>query len=180
MKKILATILALMMILTASAIAETTPAEIQTVDMGELPIAYEQNWLTFDTGLTLCVPSDWVQLDIAADLAELGTIYLAQDAAATFVAGLSYTATDAMDNQALAVALTEEFVEVYIIQLNGAEFVTYVDPADTFVGFVTVDGAGGMYSMTYKPVPSEDFAVTAATIMSTLGMTEVPAATTEG
>ena len=175
MKKIFAITLAAMMCLCTVSFAESaTPAATEaaiypTTDLGTVEVTYEQSPLTFESGAGIILPATWTATDLTDEMTAAGVIYAANDPDDAADMTLSYATTEAMDDQALAALLAETNTNVSLMTINGLEIVSYEAADASSVSYAMLDAQGGVYTMTFTPIPTDaGFATTAATVLSTL------------
>jgi hypothetical protein len=177
MKRVLAILTTVLMLLCANAYAETADttaaadAAIPQITFDESTAAYEGNWLTFDDdGFMLYLPSDWIDVDITDDMLAAGTYYAATSADGAYVMTVSYSEdNDVTTNDELAAQLTASgYANVTQVDLNGIDVVGYDSSDNSFTGMAFMDAEGGMYVFSFTPASDEAFTAIGQTIVSSL------------
>ena len=141
MKKMLALVLALLMMLGACAAAETAA------------IPYEGGWVQFEEGFEVYLPLDWNVLEVPEVMQEAGIFYIAAspDNARTF-----QVAWGPLEVEATIEELQAELVTVYtdatIIETNGIKLMAYTDAPNNLMGTIMMDPAEpGFYMFFFTP-----------------------------
>jgi len=176
MKRVLAILTTLMVLLCAAAYAETADtaaadASIPQIVFDETAAPYDGAWLTFDDdGFMLYLPNDWVDVDVTDEMLNAGTYYAATSADGAFAMTVSYTEeADMVSNADLAAQLTAVGYEnVTQLVINGISAVGYDIGAQDVSGMAVLDGAGGMYVFSFTPASNETYAAVGQTIISSL------------
>ena len=177
MKRTFAILMTLLMLFSASALAETaattdaTATAIPKIVFDETAAAFQGNWLTFDNdGFMVYMPSDWVSVKVTDELLTAGTYYAAKSADGAFAMTVSYSAkNDATTNEELAAKLTEAGYEnVSQAIINGIGVVGYDMSAQDVSGMAFMDSEGGMYVFSFTPASNETFAAIGQTIITSL------------
>lgn len=160
MKKIVALMMALMMLLAGCAMAE------------ELP--FEPVWIEFEEGFTFGVPSDWLEVEVTEELAATGIGYAVCNPEATGTVMIGWNALEGEATiEDLVAAFTEQYGYAEATEINGIAFVGCLDEANDVMIFSCFDGAEpGVYSFYIAPASDEAFLDTACWILATLGNIE--------
>lgn len=177
MKRTLAILMTLFMLVSASAFAETaetsdaTAASIPEIVFDETAAAFQGDWLTFDDdGFMVYMPSDWVSVEVTDELLAAGTYYAAKSADGAYAMTVSYSAeNDVATNDELAAKLTEAGYEnVTQAIVNGISVVGYDMSEQDVSGMAFMDGDGGMYVFSFTPASDETFTAIGQTIITSL------------
>jgi len=159
MKKMLSLVLALMMVLLAGfACAE----EVKFEDF------YAGEWVAFEGGFQLYLPTEWPEVEITAELAESGVGYGRSDGEWAFLLG--YSALDAdLSVEELQAILEGAYSYAEIIELQDCAVVCYLDEANDSLCFAALDGTEpGMYIFCFTPASDENLQALATVIMASL------------
>jgi len=177
MKRALAILTVLLMLMCVNAYAETTDAtgtdaSVTQVTFDESTAAYDGVWLVFDEdGFMLYVPSDWVDVDVTDDMADAGTFYAGTSADGVYAMTVSYSADNdgLTTNDELAAQLTAAGYEgVAQANVNGIDVVGYDIPQQDVTGMAFMDGEGGMYVFSFTPASNETYSAVGQTIAFSL------------
>ena len=177
MKRTFAILMTLLMLFSASALAETATTtdaaatSIPEIVFDETTAAFQGNWLTFDdSGFMVYMPTDWVDMEVTEDLQAAGTFYATKSADGAFVMTVSYSPkNNATTNEELAAMLTAEgFTGVTQAIINGISVVGYDMTEQDVSGMAFMDSEGGMYVFSFTPASNEDFTAIGQTIITSL------------
>lgn len=159
MKKILSLVLALMMLLFAGA------ACAEDVNIEDL---YEGEWVEFEGGFQLYLPTAWPEVEVTAEMEEAGIGYARADEDWAFM--LAWSALDAdLSVEELQVVLQEAYSAAEIIQLDECAVVCYADVENDSLCFAALDGTEpGMYLFCFTPGSDENLQALASVIMASL------------
>ena len=170
MKKLLATLIALALLLTsAAALAETVPA-INWEDIDIESKGIEGSWYTFDTiALQIWVPDIFVNADITEEDGE-GVIakFQAPDGSAG-IFGQIIEGYEGATMEDVIKRLTENgATEIERCTLNGLDAISYSIP-DTDAAYVTfVTASGNFVQFIFTPVSDEGFAAVAQLVTASI------------
>ncbi|MGI6238115.1 MAG: hypothetical protein ACOYI5_00620 [Christensenellales bacterium] len=165
MKKLFALLLVALIPL-AGAFAEEP--SVPVADLGDIEIVFSENRVILAGDLSFSLPEGWTALDLTQELTESGILFAAEPADLGHVIGLSYAQIGANDTTQLADALAQSFQDVAIVKANGMEMIRYTGEGGAYTGLSLLDGAGGMYTLTISPMPSDELAAAAFALLSTL------------
>lgn len=159
MKKLLSLILTLMLVLSAGfACAE----EVNFEDF------YPGEWVEFEGGFQLYLPTDWPELEITDEMAEAGVGYGRSDGEWAFLLGYSPLDAD-LSVEELQVILQEAYGYAETIELTDSAVVCYLDEANDSLCFAALDGTEpGMYIFSFTPAGDENMQALATVIMASL------------
>ena len=164
MKKIFALVLCLMMAFTCTAVAEETGVLVAEA-------LFDGVWVQFEEGFEFYIPSDWYEItDVPQELIDMGFCYAACTEDMAYNLTLEWhplSETDTLETVLESALATFDVAE--IVEVNGVQMVTYVNPENDQRIFVALDAAEpGMYCFVFTPASDPDFQVLAALIASTI------------
>ncbi|HNW86086.1 MAG TPA: hypothetical protein PLP25_06460 [Candidatus Limiplasma sp.] len=185
MKRTFAILLTLMMLIGATACAESTDAAAATetpdaaavtqITFDETAAPYQGDWLTFDDdGFQIYLPTDWKEADITDDMKTAGTFYAATSADGAYAMTVSYSEeNNVTTNEELAAQLTAAGYEnVTQLDINGISVVGYDISAQDVSGMAFMDSNGGMVVFSFTPASNETFKPIGQAIISSLSPIE--------
>lgn len=160
MKKMLSLVLALMMVLLAGFACAEEAVNFEDFYPGE--------WVEFEGGFQLYLPTEWPELEITADLTEAGIGYGRSDGEWAFLLGYSELDAD-LSVEELQAILQDAYSYAEIIELQDCAVVCYLDEANDSLCFAALDGTEpGMYIFCFTPASNEDLQALATVIMASL------------
>ena len=163
MKKLLALLLSLMMLLSlGAAAAETVTSAAEML--------YDGAWVRFEDGFEIYLPSEWYQYETTEEHHALGIFYIAgtQDFSRGFMMGWQQLNQDCTIEQ-LHAELVTAYPDAKIMDVSGVGLVYYEDPANGLMCYVALDATEpGMYMMGFFPMDNEEMKTLSALIASTL------------
>jgi len=163
MKKIIALVLCLMMVLSLSAaVAESPVVAIEDL--------YEGAWVQFEEGFELYLPADWYQFEVDEETLAGGISYVCgtEDLSRSMMLGWG-----ALNKEYTLEELHAELVvdnpEAKIAQANGIGMVLTADMENSQLVIAALDAAEpGLYTFIFSPIDDEEFVTLAALIASTI------------
>ena len=181
MKRTFAILMALMMLFSVSAYAESTEATdaatapeasaLPQITFDETAAPYQGSWVTFnDAGFEVYLPSDWVQKEVTDEMQAAGTLYAGTSADGAYAMTLSYAESgNVTTNDDLAAQLAAAgYQNVTALNINGIDVVGYDIDAQDVSGMAFLDSNGGMYVFSFTPASNETFKTIGQTIISSL------------
>ena len=161
MKKLVSFVLIAMLALTfTAALAESdAPADA----------AFEGSWVQFEDGFEIYLPNDWVVVDPTDEMIQSGIFYAvtSPDGARNMQVAWSEEA-GAADANAVKTQLEGTYTDVQILNINGIDFVTYMDAQNDSTGIVALGANGDMFLFNFYPASDEEFAPIAVTIATSI------------
>lgn len=164
MKKVLALVLTLMMVLSlASAFAET--AEITSYED-----LFDGVWVQFEDGFELYLPAEWVEFETTAEMNAEGIFFMCGSEDAAYTCTLAWTPLEAETSVEEAhEALAETYPGAKVVEVNGIALIVFADLENSLLNFVALDATEpGLYMFAFSPVEDEDFRVLASVIASSI------------
>ena len=137
----------------------------------EAEMPYEGEWVEFEDTLTVYLPSELADVEISEELQEGGVYYIGANADSTRVMQFAWVATETEEtNETLLAQALEQYGEnAGTMEINGLEYVYYVDEANDLCTFMYVDpGFLGVYSFTIKPASDDEFATMFGSVLATV------------
>lgn len=165
MKKVLAWLLSLMMILgMAGAVAETQTPVVAIEDL------FEGVWVQFEDGFELYLPADWYEIEVSEEWNAKGIFYAAGTEDFSHSCSLAW---QPMEAEYTLEQLQAELVSIYpdasVVEVNGVGIIPFVDAENNLLNVVALDAAEpGYYLFSFYPANDEDFQVLASLIASTI------------
>lgn len=160
MKKILALVLSLMMIVTCvSAMAE------------DIEAAYEGEWMQFNDDFELYMPSDWVFYDVTEQQSEQGLLCLASSAnQEVWMQTGWYPQEGRITVEEFETALHQTTdLQTMIIDVNGIPMLLTGDAANDTASFITMNGdEPGYYLFQFAPMSSQEEQFYSSFMMSSM------------
>lgn len=159
-KKLLALVMALMMLLCSSAVAEE--------------IVYEEifdgTWVQFEEGFELYLPSDWLMLEPSEEERAEGIAFSVCSPDEAYYMALAWSGLEAeMSIDELQAALTEAGYLVEQVEVNGLDLLMMGDAENDTLSFIGMDAAEpGYYTFLFTPLSDENLQLWAAAIASSL------------
>ena len=160
MKKLLALVMALMMLLCSTAVAEE--------------IAYEEffdgAWVKFEEGFELYLPSDWLILESTEEELAAGIAFSVCSPDEAYYMALAWSALDAeLTLEELQTALANAGYPVEPVEVNGIGLLVMGDAENDTLSFIGLDAAEpGYYTFLFTPMSDENLQTLAAVIASSL------------
>jgi hypothetical protein len=165
MKKLLSFILIAMLVFSCTAaLAETAATADAPADA-----AFEGSWVQFEDGFEIYLPNEWLVVDPTDEMLKSGVFYAvtSPDGARNMQVAWSEEA-GATDANAVKTQLEATYTEVQVLNLNGIDFVTYVDEANDSTGIVALGTKGDMFVFNFYPASDEAYAPIAVTIATSI------------
>ena len=160
MKKLLALVMALMMLLCSAAVAEE--------------IVYEEffdgTWVQFEEGFELYLPSDWLVLESTEEELEAGIAFSVCSPDEAYYMALMWQGLEAeLTIEELQAALVEAGFAVEPLEVNNIALLVMGDAENDTLSFIGMDAAeSGYYIFLFTPMSDENLQTLAAVIASSL------------
>ncbi|MDD3335075.1 MAG: hypothetical protein PHI98_06090 [Eubacteriales bacterium] len=168
MKKVLAIVLATMMLLcSAVAMAEEAAIEVGAVENGvAVPFT--------DYGFEITLPADWNVMEVTQEQADAGIIAAFTNPEMTRSLSVAYNEMEeAATIEDVAAEMAAAYTEVQVITINDMSFVTYTIADKDVTGLVTLGGSGiGLYQFVFNPASDADYGPLAMQIASSIAAIE--------
>lgn len=131
--------------------------------------AFEGNWVQFEDGFEIYLPSDWLVVDPTDEMLKSGVFYAvtSPDGARSMQVAWSEEA-GAEDANTVKTQLEATYTDVQILNINGIDFVTYVDAQNDSTGIVALGTKGDLFVFNFYPSSDEAFAPIAVTIATSI------------
>ena len=131
--------------------------------------AFEGSWVQFEDGFEIYLPNEWVVVDPTDEMIQSGIFYAvtSPDGARNMQVAWSEEA-GAADANAVKAQLEATYTEVEILNINGIDFVTYLDAQNDSTGIVALGANGDMFLFNFYPASDEEFAPIAVTIATSI------------
>lgn len=160
MKKLLALVMALMMLLCSSAVAEE--------------IVYEEifdgSWVQFEEGFELYLPNDWLVLEASEEELAAGIAFSVCSPDGAYYMALAWNGLEAeLTIDELQAALVEAGYPVEPVEVNGLALLVMGDAENDTLSFIGMDAAEpGYYTFVFTPMSDENLRLMASVIASSL------------
>ena len=143
MKKILALVLSLMMILIC------IPAMTEGTE-----VLFEGTWVQFEGGFEIYRPADWVEYEVTEEEREQGILYIAGSEDETRLMQLGWFALpQAVTIDAMQASLAQSFVIVEKMNVNGIDLLCAGDADYDSLMFIALsEGEPGYYMFVFTPM----------------------------
>ena len=164
MKKLLALVMALIMLLSSAAVAEE--------------IVYEQffdgTWVQFEDGFEIYLPSEWLELEVTDEMLEGGIFYAVMSPDGAYTCQMIWSALDAEYTYEEALAEVDAiYPGAELLEVNGIGLICFADAENDILGFAALDGAEpGLYMFFFTPMADENLQLLASVIASSLRLIE--------
>ena len=160
MKKLLALVMALMMLLCSAAVAEEVAYE-------EL---FDGTWVQFEEGFELYLPSDWLVLESTEEELAAGIAFTVCSPDEAYYMALAWSGLEAeLTIEELQAALVEAGYPVEPVEVNGIGLLVIADADNNTLSFIGMDAAEpGYYTFIFTPMNDENLQVLASVIASSL------------
>ena len=160
MKKLLALVMALMMLLCSAAVAE----EIVYEDL------FDGTWVQFEEGFELYLPSDWLVLESTEEELAAGIAFTVCSPDEAYYMALAWSGLEAeLTLDELQAALVEAGYPVEPVEVNGIGLLVMADADNNTLSFIGMDAAEpGYYTFIFTPMNDENLQVLASVIASSL------------
>jgi len=160
MKKMLALVLSLMMILAC------VPAMAQGIEA-----LFDGNWIRFEDGFEFYLPADWMQMEVTQDDLASGFFYAACNADQTNQMWVAWSALEAeVTIEEMLEIMRANYPAAEILEaIEGIQLVATVDPANDTLALIGMDAAEpGYYTFIFGPASDETLQAYATVIASSL------------
>ena len=160
MKKLLALVMALMMLLCSAAVAE----EVAYEDL------FDGTWVQFEEGFELYLPSDWLVLESTEEELAAGIAFTVCSPDEAYYMALAWSGLEAeLTIEELQAALVEAGYPVEPVEVNGIALLVMADADNNTLSFIGMDAAEpGYYTFIFTPMNDENLQVLASVIASSL------------
>lgn len=163
MKKFLALILSLMMVLSlgiASAETAQHPAEV----------VYEGAWVRFEDGFEIYLPAEWYEYECTEEMNANGIFYMAGTEDMSYSCTLGWTPLEVdCTIEELHAEVVKVHPEAVVMDVSGVGLIFYVDAENGLLNYVALDATEpGAYLFAFSPANDEVFQVQSAIIASTI------------
>jgi hypothetical protein len=163
MKKTLAVLIALMMVLPVAALAEETQ-QAYTVE-----ITFDGSYVPFEEdGFQIYLPNEWIVYDMTPEWEEQGIFFASGSEDGSQIMMLSVMAGEGYELTTLAEELSASFTGVQIITINDIGFVTYDIDESNSSGMVALNENGYAYNFVFTPADDDEFMALAMQIMASI------------
>ena len=161
MKKLVSFVLIAMLALSCTAALAESDAPADA--------AFEGSWVQFEDGFEIYLPNEWMVLDLTDEMIQSGVFYAvaSPDGARNMQVAWSEDA-GAADANAVKTQLEATYTEVQVLNINGIDFVTYVDAQNDSTGIVALGANGDMFVFNFYPASDEAYAPIAVTIATSI------------
>lgn len=163
MKKVIAGLVVLMLVLSVAAFAEETQ-QAYTVE-----ITFDGSYIPFEEdGFQIYLPNEWNILEITPEWEEQGIYFSAGAEDGSQVVMLSAMSAEGYEIADLAQELEGSYTGVSIITINDIDFVTYDIDASNASGMIALNENGYAYNFVFAPADNEEFMNLALQIMASI------------
>lgn len=163
MKKILAILVALMMVLPIAALAEEDQ-QAYTVE-----ITFDGSYIPFEEdGFQIYLPNEWIVFEITPEWEEQGIYFASGSEDGSQIMMLSMMAGEGYELTNLAEEMSVSFTGVQIITINDIGFVTYDIDESNSSGMVALNENGSAYNFVFTPADDADYMTLAMQIMASI------------
>ena len=163
MKRILALVLAFMMVFSlAAAVAETPVVAIESL--------YDGAWVKFEDGFELYLPADWYEFECSTEMNAQGIFYMAGTEDLSYCCTLAWQPMEAdCSIEELQAEMVKTYPDASVVDVNGVALIAYVDVENNLLNCVALDATEpGFYLFAFSPADDENFSTLAALIASTI------------
>ncbi len=168
MKKTLAIIIALMMVLPIAALAEEAQ-EAYTVE-----ITFDGSYVPFEEdGFQIYLPNEWVVYEITPEWEAQGIFFASGSEDGSQVMMLSSFAGEGYEYADLVEEMSTLYTGVQLITINDIGFVTYDIDESNSSGMVALNENGNAYNFVFTPADDADYMALAMQIMASIQNMEV-------
>ncbi len=170
MKKVLALILCLLMVLSLSFASAETAVPAAEGFSHPCEVLYEGSWIQFEDGFEIYLPAEWYEFPCTEEMNAEGIFYMAGTEDLSYSCTLAWTPLEAdCTIEELHAEIAAVYPESQVMEVNGLGLVCYVDAENNLLNFVALDAAEpGAYLFAFSPIDDEVFIVQASLIASTL------------
>lgn len=160
MKKLLALVLALLMLLSTTAMAEE-------IDYSQF---FDGTWVQFEEGFELYLPSDWLVLESTEEELASGIAFSVCSPDEAYYMALAWSGLEAeLTIDELQAALVEAGYPVEPVEVNNIALLVMGDAENDTLSFIGMDAAEpGYYTFIFAPMSDENLQVMASVIASSL------------
>ena len=158
MKKILALVLSLMMILVS------IPAMAENIED-----YFEGTWVQFEDGFEIYLPSEWLELEVTEEQNAQGIFYVVCSPDQTKMMQLGWSGLDAeIAIEDLQAALAET-IPAELVEVNGIQLLCAGDAENDSLMFIGMDAAEpGYYIFVFTPMSDTELQAYASVIAASL------------
>lgn len=159
---------------------ETASSEALDITFDETQAPYEGNWITFEAGFKLYLPSDWDVQEISEDDANDGVIFwISSPDDKGWNLNVMYVPAEEGDEdvtlEEVAASLeedTENYTGIELGTFNDIDVIAYDSADETASGILFLDTEGGAYTINCAPTDDDDFKETAFAMLTSLSVAD--------